>query len=459
MKNRRSNFAVIALAVFCQIPAGSLAQSEHGRGHPRPRGGDDCEKKIKEIRDGIRTDWIEKAEVSGVKDPLFKLQYGVSKEEYINEMKRVLAPGAVTISCVKETPENNYMPVMVGGVPKTCMNFAETSKRKAKILCDYERFLNLVTLADASARKKQRVPHDDADRYPLIHHEFDSIHELIEKSPRNDIADSDYYVSDQITKFGGWTSVYKLGFLRRTGSNELPSCRIIANSTHADVETGTAMIDFRYHVVKTTIKDKRLRIVPFPTSTLKKFEETLGFKTYKDPSSPINGYEIAEARFFPSTAKGHRFGFIGWYTNFEEKEDYTEEAYTIEAAQKLYQALIADHQCSDEVRCDLAEFKADIDAIYENALEASDATPNGSQTPSALQVLSKFIEYNLNHLNRNGNYCSGLPSQPLSWAQVSRLQTVDVYTSEHLKGLRDLKTYRAAAYEIMNATKSASGDF
>jgi len=199
----------IFLAAICLATS---AFAEGDKGH----GGDPCEERIKQIRKEILNDWIlpglSSTSTGGAKELNF--QYGVRLSDYLSEMKSVLEDGAVQIKCIQETPENHYMPVTVDGVPKTCKSTPEAGsgrhQRKATLVCDYNRFLNIKPLLfkSESTTFNDRILENDGDRIPLIHHEFDSLHSIIEKSLG---ADSDYFVSDQVAEYVGVQQVYKLG--------------------------------------------------------------------------------------------------------------------------------------------------------------------------------------------------------------------------------------------------------
>jgi hypothetical protein len=163
----------LKIAIACSsllFSASSLAQ------HSGVGGGDSCDGKIKQIRSAL-TRWIQNGHG---RDLTFK--YGINYESYRTLMLEIMKPEAVTISCIKETPENNHIPIQVNGVPKTCLKFpADKQHPKPGIRCDYERFMSIEA-------------NTDADRLYVIHHEFASL-KGIERSVKDE---SDYFVSDQI---------------------------------------------------------------------------------------------------------------------------------------------------------------------------------------------------------------------------------------------------------------------
>lgn len=164
---------VIALTAFINLEASAQGDGGH------VGGGDACERKIKAIRNALK-DWIRSG---GGKQLTFN--YGITYDVYREAMLEILAPARVAISCVRETPENNYAPIKVGGVPKTCANYPiDKAHPQKRVICDFDRLMSLEV-------STERTKLED------IHHEYASLTDpRIERSKPN--GDSDYFVSNQV---------------------------------------------------------------------------------------------------------------------------------------------------------------------------------------------------------------------------------------------------------------------
>jgi hypothetical protein len=184
------NLCVIIVISISLLASSVFASHEGGAG---THGGDFCEQSIGVIRDDLMK-WIK----GGVpKEIEFEKEW--DEQNYSDAMTTILKKGKVVISCIHETKKNSYIPIRVGGVQKTCMNYRD-QKGIAHIDCDFEAFLS------KSVTQSQR--------YKLIHHEFASLQGIeLSKGPI-----SNYFVSDQISEFVGPETIWKLGIKRRVAS-------------------------------------------------------------------------------------------------------------------------------------------------------------------------------------------------------------------------------------------------
>jgi len=163
-----------------------IAGNESGGG-----GGDNFEAKVEEIRVDIRS-WIEKG---GAKE--LKLPKDIELSKYEEKMLEILASKKVIITFVTTAEEeqakadnNPELQVTVGRMKKTCRGFESTFDQSKNILCNIERFALV----------------EEADRYPLIHHEYAGLVRL----EKNIGAASDYQISNQLTGFLVQQTVLKL---------------------------------------------------------------------------------------------------------------------------------------------------------------------------------------------------------------------------------------------------------
>lgn len=144
-------------------------------------GGDECERRIQEIRTDLAK-WIQMGGSTGL-----KLPSPLTLTEYRQKMSEVISNA--TVSCQNE-------PVKVGDLQKTCKNFID-QKNNSNIICNRNAFMRDTT---------------EEQQYVLTHHEYAGLagFEL------NNGAKSNYDISDQLTGYLETLPVTKLSLRRAT---------------------------------------------------------------------------------------------------------------------------------------------------------------------------------------------------------------------------------------------------
>ncbi len=206
------NLLLVLSLVFLVQARSVMAQSNGGSG-----GGDECERRIKSIRNDIK-EWIDSGNSVDLKFPA-----GQSNAEFVSKMTQILEDGVVQINCIKENPDNQFMPVWIRNpvtqekIAKTCkFESVSATRRQASITCDYDRFM-WNGLDDKNESKQSALAKGQTK---IIFHEFASLAGL--EIP--DYSDSDYHLSDQIVGFVGAELVWHLlGVRERPLEYDLPN--------------------------------------------------------------------------------------------------------------------------------------------------------------------------------------------------------------------------------------------
>ena len=162
-------------------PLLSFAQGSGNTG-----GGSNCELAIENIRADL-LQWVQ----SNHSKKINFSETNLNESDYSKRMIKALSQVDVEVSCVNS--KKSKTPIIVGGVPKTCMNWYESKEKKYYIACDYKKFY------------KDSNP---LDQYKLIHHEFASLKNIGVEFNRG--SDSDYVISKQIERSLKKTTVYRL---------------------------------------------------------------------------------------------------------------------------------------------------------------------------------------------------------------------------------------------------------
>ncbi len=170
---------LLILGMF--TPLLSFAQGSGNTG-----GGSNCELAIENIRADL-LQWVQ----SNHEKKINFSSTNLTEKEYSEKMIKALAKVDVEVRC--ENTKKSKTPIIVGGVPKTCMNWYESKEKKYYITCDYKKFY------------KDSNP---LDQYKLIHHEFASLKNIGVEF--NHGSDSDYEISKQIKRSLKKTIVYRL---------------------------------------------------------------------------------------------------------------------------------------------------------------------------------------------------------------------------------------------------------
>lgn len=170
---------------------GTVAWSAHA-GDKVGGGGNAAEIRINDIRADILK-WID---AGGYQD--LKLPPGLTSEDYVAGMKKVLAPQAVVVVAItpeqEATTTDGELKVVVDGQPKTCRGFVSRKDGLPHILCSTKGFSDTT----------------EADQYRLIHHEYAGLADI----EHNVGAASDYEISAQLTDFLQLQPVLKLAIKR-----------------------------------------------------------------------------------------------------------------------------------------------------------------------------------------------------------------------------------------------------
>ncbi|OFZ47768.1 MAG: hypothetical protein A2381_07195 [Bdellovibrionales bacterium RIFOXYB1_FULL_37_110] len=170
---------LILTLVFLMGSFGAFASSGVKIGN----GGDDCEDRIKIIRDDIES-WIQKGGSQGL-----KLPEDVYLEKYNTQMLNAFN---AKITCSDEK-------IFIGNAEKTCKNFEDGQGIKW-VQCNFERF-------NKTKEDKQ---------YTLIHHEYAGISGF----ETNLEEESDYSISNKITAFLEYQIVKKLSLMIPVDKND-----------------------------------------------------------------------------------------------------------------------------------------------------------------------------------------------------------------------------------------------
>jgi hypothetical protein len=189
------NNIILALIVFT-----IGAQVAFGHGGKEGGGGDTCQDRVETIRNDI-SDWIQGGGAAGLKLPA-----GVTLDTYKQRMLKEIAltrtDGQHSIVC-KKNPKD----VVVGTSEKIC---ASSSPSKPKIVCYREGFMHL----------------SEDDQYFMVHHEF----AFLSGFEDQDGAQSDYPLSDQITKYLQEETVKKLAVKPSSNGNGMITVTSVTSS-------------------------------------------------------------------------------------------------------------------------------------------------------------------------------------------------------------------------------------
>ncbi len=165
---------ILVLLMVSILPILSYAQ---GGGGKVGGGGDASELTVNEIRVDLLK-WISEG---GAKKLKFK--DGISREQYEEQMSRILQPKKVIIGFLEKDSETDVeLQVSVDGSPKTCRGFQSMYTGRLHIICNISRFENT----------------SDEGQYKLIHHEYAGLAGL----ESNEGAASDYYLTEQLSQAG-----------------------------------------------------------------------------------------------------------------------------------------------------------------------------------------------------------------------------------------------------------------
>ena len=179
-----SPFLLGFVFLACQFSSTSTATETGGTSGG---GGDATEMGVSAIRQGL-VDWIETGAARDLKLPL-----DLTYSDYIKGMGTYLAPHAVVVSFVtteqEEITDDAEQKVMIDGFRKSCRGFISVKDSRPHILCNSDRY-----------------PRNGAAQYRLIHHEYASLAGL----EKNLGVESDYVLSNQLSEFGGYETVYRL---------------------------------------------------------------------------------------------------------------------------------------------------------------------------------------------------------------------------------------------------------
>jgi hypothetical protein len=152
----------------------SMKGGDYGAGN----GGDACENKVLTIRDEINL-WINKG---GYKE--LKLPKSLSLNDYASKMKDAIR--GAKVSCTNDR-------LFIGQAEKACVNFV-TNSGDHRILCNDKRFTDT----------------KESEKFTLVHHEYAGVAELEVNSAGEE---SNYVISNQLTRFMQVQEVIKLGLL------------------------------------------------------------------------------------------------------------------------------------------------------------------------------------------------------------------------------------------------------
>lgn len=168
----QSVFGALKLSTFLTsyfILASAFAGGSH------TGGGDPLEQAFKEVTTNI-VQWIKSGNASDL-----KLPEGISYSQYVTEMQKVTSSFSVSFSSTTR----------IQGVDKVCIN--TRNAKRVLIVCNRTLFSELVR-------------EDRQELYRLIHHEFAGAARL----EKNEGANSDYRISDQVSANLRWEKVLRL---------------------------------------------------------------------------------------------------------------------------------------------------------------------------------------------------------------------------------------------------------